>query len=95
MLIGPNQFMFWGSFVGQSINVLANTGATTRFVSKSCVDQHQVLVNTLLDGDVLNVRSVNNSLEKLINSRKVSCFLAIMWHFRSNLMLCDFQWIVM
>jgi hypothetical protein len=38
--VDPNQFMFRGSFFGQSINVLVDTGATTSFISKSFVDQH-------------------------------------------------------
>jgi len=67
--------MFRGSFFGQSINVLVDTGATTSFISKSFVDQHQVPVSTLPDADVLNVRLGNNSLEKVDKFTQGELFL--------------------
>ena len=63
--IDPEQFMFRGTIFGQSINVLVDSGATTSFLSKNFVDQHQIKTENLPPDEILSVRLGNDSLESV------------------------------
>jgi hypothetical protein len=59
--IDPEQFMFRGTIFGQSVNVLVDSGATTSFLSKNFVDQHQIKTEYLPPDEILSVRLGNDT----------------------------------